>query len=258
MNKLLSLLAIYFALFVSMPCWAEDEINAFKQGSVWTENSRSFYEPDTIVYTYSIDGELNIKGRSCMKLWETVAVPGRGTSTKLYTYLFTEGDKVFFVPVSNTDTCCLLYDFDLEVGDTVHVVDLELLQSHPDYYEERGWVNVETKQITNSGHTYTQYKIASDEDPSGDYGYWIKGIGNIDSMVANVSNIGAVGVAARGIVVSVDGEIVYRKYSSTPTPTSIEDLKTSTDPAGYNLNGTRIQCSHNGLTIRNGRIEFRR
>lgn len=253
-NLLFSIVALC-AFFASSVCFAQNEVNAFKQGSVWTELRKSIYEPDTVVYTYTIDGECNIKGRSCMQLWQEVTKSGDMLSSKLYTYLFTEGDKVYFVPTNNTDTCYLMYDFGLEVGETVDAVDFVLYLQHGIDYSY-GWKNIAINNVNSCGNVFKRLEIVPEDyapDNLCDSGYWIKGIGNSLSVAAGVGYIGAVGVGSITNIVTVDGEVVFR--SDAMEPCSIEEVKTDDSAGCYTLDGMKVNSANrHGFCICNGKI----
>lgn len=250
-------LILSFALLCTVAstpiCSAQAEINAFKQGSVWIETHQSMYEPGICVYTYTIDGECEINGRTCMQLWRKVTESDVELSSGLYTYLYTEGDKVFFVPTDNTEASYLMYDFGMNQGETTEVVDFENYRQHgnSDYL---AWTNVETSKISSCGNELDRIKIVSpswgDETWHND-AYWIKGIGYELSLVGNISYIDAIGMGSITNVVMVDGEVVYRSDASEPC--AIESVQTDEPAMRYNLDGSRARNAH-GICIENHRV----
>lgn len=238
---------------------AQAEINAFKQGTVWTEIHESMYDPDYTIYTFTIDGECELNGRNCMQLWKEVSSSSGYEDPKIIcTYLFTEGDKVYFVPTYNTDTCFLMYDFGIEVGESVEVVDCwDNISYRADKYSK--WTNQEISNITSCGNTFRRIEIkTADGEPDNVYGsgYWIKGIGEAISVVANISYIDVVGLGRITNIVTVDGEEVFR--SDSIGPCAIESVTAEDSAVRFNLNGMRVSSSDKtGFRIENRRVVVR-
>lgn len=253
-TNLISFITLLCALASSPICSAQTEINAFKQGSVWIETHKSMFEPEATVYTYTIDGECEINGRTCMQLWEKITVTDNELSSGLFTYLYTEGDKVFFVPVNNPDAFYLMYDFGIGSEETTEVVDIVNYYLHGnDSYT--AWTNVATSNVTNCGNVFECIEIASPnwgDETWHSNGRWIKGIGSERSLVDNIGYIDVVGLEHVSYVVIVDGEVVFRSDDSAPC--AIDEVKAGEPVMRYNLDGTRARNNVRGAYVENHRV----
>lgn len=260
---LIPIVVLLCTLFAStITCNAQNTINAFKQGSVWTETHKSMYEPDPYIYTYTIDGECNIKGRSCMQVWEKYYHDDKEYNRGIRTYLFTEGDKVFFVPTNNLDACYLLYDFGISEGETAEVAEISNYEQHGvDKYT--GWTCLSTSNINSCGNVFQCVEIITKDAKwdseyahwDHDSGYWIKGIGYLYSLIENVGYIDVLGLGYVTNVVTVDGEVVFD--SERIGPCAIEEVQLEQPTARYHLDGRRASSSVHGFCIENHRVVLR-
>ena len=117
---------IFLFIFVLYPVLSfSQNINAFQDGTQWIEEESYFYDGDTTVTTYSIDGEIVIGDRSCFNLYRS----DNGGGKWLYMYLYTEGEKVYAIPTDNTSVSLLLYDFGIAANDTVQICNMQMYKT---------------------------------------------------------------------------------------------------------------------------------
>lgn len=173
--------------------------DVFVNGTKWYQ---SFFpapdgepKPEETYIEYYLDGETEMLGHKCLKLWR---LDSPEASERVFvTYVRAEGEKVFFLYGEKATDWDLMYDFGLQVGESCTVT-----------YPNSQWDD------TNSAHPY---KIKCTEiRPSVDYpgmeeilfvydngndsiektypdAIWIKGVGSIGGLLTNVFLDGAPG-----------------------------------------------------------------
>lgn len=189
---------------------------AFREGTVWQTECRSFYSPD-VEYEFSkIEGNTIVGNRTCMNLWHETANEGK----KLIAYLFAEEDRIFFILPYDTAHRYLFYDFGIIPGEKADIVPFEDC-SRNDWQELRFYQKLDySYEFDNCGHCYTMLKMTTcyehyegDPDPQIRTQEWIKGIGSTRGLLMNCEWAYFTGNVRKELIfVTVDGEILYRKY----------------------------------------------
>ena len=192
---------------------AQEPVNVFREGTVWVTEYTSLYDPDIEYEIMSIEGEEQVGERLCMNLWRGTSGGGK----QLYAYLYTEGEKVFFIRPEDTTQSYLFYDFGMESGQKVAVVPF--VKDIQNYWEEEHFYqrSDESYELQNCGYTYTVMNMKEchdqyegDTDPWVSTHKWIKGIGSTNGLLRNCG-WGDMAGAPSGLLtnVIVDGETIY-------------------------------------------------
>ena len=120
MKTLLSIIAICFGIIQTM---AYNTSEVFKEGTHWQINGAAIAlnpngSPNGTVTWPEIEvleGKSNILGKECFMLWRYSDSPAE---KELIAYIYTDNEKVYFANPTNPETWNLLYDFNIEEGDT--------------------------------------------------------------------------------------------------------------------------------------------
>ena len=237
-------------LLGAMPMFAQSDIY-FVQGAEWTFNVSSIYAPDYLM-KHILDGKAQIGDKECTTLW-TDNEDDLGMK-KLKGYISTEGERVYYHQSEEDVEGSLLYDFGLEIGDTIIV---------PALYTDWDIIMkcVGMKTVVSCGRTYDVQLMAT-MNPEAietlDLGQWFYGIGEIDydSEYGNWGHgFGTVGTNSKVLQqVTVNGETIYDiKDVQTIATIALPSITVPVSPS-YRLDGTLLQSPVKGLSIRNGRI----
>jgi len=223
---------------------AGNDVNAFVEGSVWVTEYSSFYSSEIVTETMSIEGDCLINNRNCMELWRSV----NGSEKKLYAYLYTDADKVYFMRKEDTTQSFLFYDFGLEADEQAVVMRIDSNMASDDfhYYQtcstshEINTSGVPLEVMEMSEHN-TMYEGNVDHE-------WIKGVGSTDGILNNSMKDVVGGMSAKLTQVIVDGVTIY---STNPNqPDAISELSPSQGMIHYyDLQGRRVQNPHNGQML---------
>ncbi len=116
---------------------------------------------------YKIDGDSTVNSKSYQKLWASFD----SLSTWSYQGLVREeGKKVYFIPADRSEG--LLYDFDLEIGDTARVVNLNF-DNIPVQIIDKDTITLFGKQRVRWHISHESYYAE----------YWIEGIGSSNGPI---------------------------------------------------------------------------
>lgn len=233
----------------------------FRQGTEWTTT----YEyipmgPDNVEYSYryhKIDGTVTLGTDDWMLLLQKID----NEEYKDYGALRVENGKVYFITAEELTAAkaggeiapSLLYDFSLEIGQTVNVVaetcssDVELVVK-----KLSSIVNG-----TSSFETMVVLPVSSNSETFTDE--WIKGIGSLAGLLVNVSDYRPSDSGSYLSEVKADGTVVYSLASGSASigmnPADVD----SADSAVYDLSGKPLRDSKpKGLYIKNGKINIGR
>ena len=246
---------LFFVFFFSAAMlFAESHVNSFVEGGSWFVIHDNF---SYIEETYTIHGDTTICDHECLKMWKIQ----NGEPERFVTHLYTENDKVYFV---KSDEFHLLYDFGLSVGDTTRVdmLNSSMYENNTERYIacegfselDNNGRQLEVMQVTEYAYGNDKYYqdgelLSKDE--------WIVGIGSVYEPFFNMCYDGISGVRPKVIKVTVGNEVLY-DVSDTLVHIAKPERAESLEVITYRLDGTPSHNTSNGLTIRNGKIEFRR
>ncbi len=202
MRRLVSLLLSFCCLTVANA----EYTNYFVKGTEWTVVYTPCEPDEENAYsTYSLEGELTIAGHSCSQYYH---------NGKLLCYVYTEGDKVYGIRPGAEDESLLIYDFGLNVGDTIRVdVVKDRYYGEEDRHSKQ--VCVGEGLLTSSGHIYEYLEMVEIYDGYGDSypatNFWIKGLGGIWDIYSDFANWGydMIGGGADIDSITSNGNTVY-------------------------------------------------
>lgn len=245
MKQILSFIA-------ALCCMASYAENIFREGTRW--EVKQFGTHMGIVYydiVYSLEGTVQIGGRECMELWETTN--GDADTKRLKACLYTEGDKVYFIPRRGDTEGVLLYDFGLQEGECTTV---GLMNANWDITVSPIMVDIRCagRGIKSYGDkAYNTMQI--EECHGGEYdlsGEWICGLSSACGLSFNayMNADGGGGTLLR----VTNGDEVYFSISSTNPPEGVEHVKASpADGTGYTLSGRTAPETYRGIVVQKGR-----
>lgn len=248
----------YFFVFVAaLCCMASYAGDIFREGTRWEVKEISTTMGITHYdVVYSLEGTELIGGRECMKLWKMTN--GDADTKVLKTCLYTEGDKVFFIPRRGDTEGTLLYDFGLREGECTTV---GLMNQDWDIATPTIMVGIRCagRDIRNCGDKDYDVMLI-EENHGGQYrlsGEWFSGLGSACGLSYNayMDADGAGGILQR----ITNGDDVYFSVSSANPPEYVENVVSSlTDDAYYTLFGRPVTEAYYGIVVQRGGRKFRR
>lgn len=203
MKKLLFLLVFF------LPFLASGE-NFMKEGMKWDVRTNGTHQPENAGFSYttvSID-KANDGGTELLGFYRTES----GTpEPKLTGYMKTEGEKVFFRPLTADTDWYLIYDFGLNPGEGATVYEAESLIDN-----ELRSTYIKCTEIKESEVFNNQEIMMLEEYPDesctshADTGIWIKGVSSVMGVLYN-NRFGVDGIG-RTLMKAYDGDKVIYEY----------------------------------------------
>lgn len=155
-------LFIFFVIVkIAFPVFGQNFLSEDKQ---W--NVRNYFWGDIKTEIYWLKGDTAIDKTSYKKLW--YSMDSLIENKYLQGFLREQDQKVFYRPLVGNEG--LLYDFSLEVGDTVEIISL--------------WCSDPTEKIVESIDTETYFGAERVRwHFNSDYEFWIEGIGSQSGLI---------------------------------------------------------------------------
>ena len=140
-----------------------------EEGKHWTYDNFMPLRPAEYdyYYWYDLKGDTLIAGKKCLKMYYTSE--NNESIARYQAALYEENKKVYCIYPGNEDAV-MLYDFDCEVGDTIHVNAGEM-------------VVIDIRKVDNGGIPIRIYVLRpidlfGDDEPSDDFDFgWVEGVG---------------------------------------------------------------------------------
>ena len=252
MKKLLHVVLLLFPLCLS----AQEVYHSF------TEDHKEWhyflmYSPETKYQMYT-DGDTIVGGHVCMKLYSNgymgnVSTPGFKEQNFYQGALYDEGRQTFFIE-SGSETPRLLYDFGIELGDTISSDNSEQ------------FVVTEEDMQPFGDRNFRRLTVVSIDDTANS-GYFVEGVGSSGTYFLNPFYL-STWHFVRFVACYVDGELLYydRELFGDTLPdayTSIHNPSATgfSDNSIYDLQGRKVDTSSadgrpqlpRGVYIQNGR-----
>lgn len=228
-------LFLIMSLMVILPCRSKDYVNYIKVGTEWTVDMKYPGDPGpdgvsrwTVRYVAEKDTLVDER---------TGVVISDGSGMKAGVLSCTDG-KVYVLNERYPDLPAwrLLYDFDLESGESICVAVQDLDSESVVQYKESGFLG--------SGYEVPYIRVF-DLGPDGDFGpdedmtaVWLPGIGSTWGLFENVSGWLSGGFGSQLREVVSNGVTVYSS-SDVNEVKKVEYVSTGTEI--YDLNGMRIK-----------------
>lgn len=211
--------------------------NPFAEGMTWRTKitGTSTPEPQSVVEVARLEGTENVDGVEAMRMycWNE----GMENSKKLTAYIRTDGDKVYFKPVSSDlKDWYLMYDFDLGSGSGCYVYS-PVYQT--DGEKPRKWYVKCTGQGKDETGKYPVMNIEEFEDEtctvSFGTGEWIKGVSSKAGVNYNVG-FNSDGIGTQLLEARNGNNVLYA------TGTAAISSASGTSP-NISINGRRVSFS---------------
>lgn len=177
----------YLLLIVLMLVGQTDAKNYFRNGMKWVYASHGSYPFENPTYvTLELDGDTVIGDMRALKLWE-VKIGEDVTRRSLQSVIRTEGDKVYYLSVWNTQNWSLLYDFNPETDCKFQIVNpyqnledaMLKYQAGSDMFEIWRTGNIEYNSMYGcDAIPLKMTRFGNANDNLADRGYWLDGIGS--------------------------------------------------------------------------------
>ena len=171
-----------------------------EQGKKWTYDNFMPLRPAKYdhYYYYELKGDTLIAGKNCLKMYSDNQY--NDSIVRYEGGLYEENKKVYcFYP--ENDEAELLYDFDCEIGDTLHVLNRQMLVK-----------DIRTED--NGGITIKKYTLQIVWDYEEEYVYWIEGVGatkDFFAMIPASGNYNSLNAC------ELNGEKLYQTIEPDPT-----------------------------------------
>lgn len=243
----------HFLSFIAVLCCIVScSQSIFREGTCWEVKVIGFTEGyfcDT--FFYSLKGTTQVGGRECMMLWETQK--SNADTKRLKACLYTEGDKVYFIPRRSDTKGVLLYDFGLKEGECTTV---GLMNANWDITVPPIMVDIRCAGRGTKSYGDKTYDVMQIEEYHGwEYdlsGEWICGLSSACGLSFN-AYMNAEG--GRGTLLRVtNGNKAYFSVSSPNPPESVEHVEASpADSADYTLSGRTAPETYRGIVVQKGR-----
>ncbi len=180
-----------------------------EEGKHWTYDNFMPLRPAEYdyFYWYDLKGDTLIAGKKCLKLYSTSE---NDSIARYKAALYEENKKVYCFFPGNAGAV-LLYDFDCEVGDTIHVNTGEM-------------VVIDIRKVDNGGIPIRIYVLRpidlfGDDEPSDDYDFgWVEGVGATADFFAmlplcgNYSSLKACEVNGEKLYQTVERDMTAEGY----------------------------------------------
>ena len=200
-------------VMASIVIQAQEDSNGYRplveEGKHWTYDNFMPLRPAEYdyFYWYDLKGDTLIAGKKCLKLYSTSE---NDSIARYKAALYEENKKVYCFFPGNAGAV-LLYDFDCEVGDTIHVNAGEM-------------VVIDILKVDNGGIPIRIYVLRpidlfGDDEPSDDYDFgWVEGVGATADFFAmlplcgNYSSLKACEVNGEKLYQTVERDMTAEGY----------------------------------------------
>ena len=165
-------LLIFFILYTTFLAQGQENsyIPFVEEGKIWTFETDGPLKDLRYRYSYELKGDTIIAGRKCKKMYSDNKYNLHNTC---YEGAFYEEDKAIYTFFVGNEDPVLLYDFALEVGDTIVSVHSTFIatKKYTQMYNER------IIRTTMLRRHYDDVEIYDDFDNKWNTVYWLEGIG---------------------------------------------------------------------------------
>lgn len=258
------LLLLFSLCFSAVSLTAQDFRPIFEEGKVWDYEwwpYSSLWNPDWVPkhVIQRVEGDTVIGDKVCKKLYEWSDI-GSSPRDELIASFYEENGKVYRIDNGTTDAC-LIYDFTVEVGDTVIIYDYNAPEpNRQDRFFSVTIKDVQTVEIQGQErkciyvtHTYDYMESET---------VWIEGVGSDWGPVLNLGTQNS-GNALIYKFCNLDGKRLFSVDVDNPAGIGeiIRDADglTSKDNAVYDLSGRRLnEKPTKGLYVQGGKVYMAR
>lgn len=244
-------------LAVSPDCVAE---NYFREGMKWEYEITPVVSPRPtgerpVPYpvTLYIEGKDFKAGKECMKLY-SIEADGKGNHPIILTYIHTEGDKVYFLPMNfagepESDEWLLLFNFGLKAGETDRVT--LMFWSYSQGGKEP--VTISCSEVMQQQTPFGVVNRMKMSHGTREDGEWIDGIGCVRGCAVNGGWDLDGAEAGTLLRASLNGEVLYENVNAG-VEAAVADAVTADVAADcYKPDGTPFLPGDKGLCISNGK-----
>lgn len=230
MKRVLILAALLYPIVAFSFGFKAEEV--FVEGTHWEGFYESLQQNLRYNYDYFIEGETEMLGEKCYKMWSNNV---NYSTPKLEMLVRAEGDKVYFVTSPDAEQWSLLYDFSVALFAPckVQYVMPWGTDSYPYAFELRCMQWFDVYDVDPGYELMFLQKFDDNFTPEGYAGQWIRGFGNVGFPTQNI--LGVEGDMRSRLARAYNGEKVFYE-NKTVSVDYLKDNELSIEQVGRHLN----------------------